>query len=301
MVWNPKAGSSDTAKGLKERLSERADLDQIDLTPDLDLIAFVHEASQRGVEVFIAAGGDGTVNALGSALVKSKSNARMGIIPLGTGNDLARSLLIPLESEAAWDLIEKWKSNEKTIEQSLDVLLCKPSVGQEFHVFNMISGGLSTKISVENKGASKKFWGPLSYIVRAASAVFSGKRFWMHLRTENANIRLRGANVIIANGRFCGGGTEVAPCASFNDGYMDVIVIKDFTTFDLLRLSAQLVAGEHLEDEKVLYFRSKSLTLSSVPKFLLSTDGETDFKTPLSVQILPNRLQVIAVSPESSL
>src|ERR687893_2373783 len=169
--------------------------------------------------LLIVAGGDGTINDAVNGLGKAgfPEGVTLGILPAGTGNDLAATLCIPDDPDEAEDVIRQGRV------RTLDVARVRSTgIGERFFI-NVATGGLGAEISDANDEEFKSRWGKLSYL-RASLEVareFDVRETALHLDGEER--RVRAVNIAIGNCRYAGGGWLAAPKANPEDGLLDVV------------------------------------------------------------------------------
>jgi diacylglycerol kinase (ATP) len=218
--------------------------------------------------LLLVAGGDGTVNDVVNGLGRAgfPEGVTLGILPAGTGNDLAATLAVPDDPELAEDVIGQKR------ERRLDVARVRSEgVGERFFI-NVATGGLGAEISNANDEELKKRWGKLSYL-RASLEVarnFDVRELSLYLDGEEH--RVRAVNIAVGNCRYTGGGWPATPKANPEDGLLDVVVIET------------LGAGEIRVE-------------TQPPGLEFTADGEVIGNEPAQFSVLPQTLKVI-VGPE---
>jgi diacylglycerol kinase (ATP) len=256
----------------------------------------VIEAAKEWREgLLIVAGGDGTINDVVNGLGRAgfPDGVTLGILPSGTGNDLAATLCIPEDPDLAKDVILQNRGRK------LDVARVRSEgVGERFFI-NVATGGLGAEISNANEGEFKKRWGKLSYL-RASLEVardFDVRELTLYLDGEPRE--LRAVNVVVANCRYAGGGWLAAPKANPEDGLLDVVIIETLGMADLLELApASLAKSSYLDKEGVFFARASDVRVETQPSGLeFTTDGEVIGDEPAEFSVIPNTLKVI-VGPE---
>ena len=245
--------------------------------------------------LLIVAGGDGTINDVVNGLGRAgfPDGVTLGILPSGTGNDLAATLCIPEDHELAKGVILQNRVRK------LDVARVRSEgVGERFFI-NVATGGLGAEISNANEGDFKKRWGKLSYL-RASLEVakdFDVRELTLYLDGEPRE--LRAVNVVVANCRYAGGGWLAAPKANPEDGLLDVVVIETLGMAELLKLApASLAKLSYLDNEGVYFARAKEIRVETQPPGLeFTTDGEVIGDEPAEFSVVPRALKIL-VGPE---
>src|ERR671912_1706192 len=267
-------------------------LDWIQTEGPEDAIGAAEEWSEG---LLIVAGGDGTVNDVVNGLGRAgfPEGVTLGILPAGTGNDLAATLCIPEEPELAEDIIRQNR------ERRLDLARVRSEGIGERYFINVATGGLGAEISDANDEELKKRWGKLSYL-RASLEVakdFDVRDLTLYLDGEERQVRA--VNIAIGNCRYAGGGWLAAPKANPEDGLLDVVVIETLGVADLLELApAALAESDYLGSDGVLFVRAKEIRVETQPPGLeFTADGEIIGNEPARFSILPQALNVL-VGPE---
>lgn len=246
-------------------------------------------AAEEGHRLVVAAGGDGTVNSVVHGLMEAgPPRPVLGILPLGTGNDLARSLGIPRNvSEALEEL-------ERRVVREMDVLEVRGD-GVARYCSNVASGGFSGRVDEELTDDTKDSWGPLAYLRTAVGRATDLETYSTTLVVDGGRERLERevTNLAVANARYAAGGVRVAPDAVLDDGCMDVIVIGAGPLAQLGAVAARLAAGRHLDHELVSAFRARELTVASDPPMSFNVDGEPIGRGGFRFRVLPRALPVL--------
>jgi len=140
----------------------------------------------------------------------------------------------------------------------------------------------------------KRTWGPLAYLRSALEALPDLTDYHTTLAFDDDPPQtIKAYNVIVANGRYAGGGIPVAPRAAIDDGLLDVVVIPVAPLPSLAVLAAQILLGQHLDNELVIARRARQLRLESRPGMWFNTDGELVGNQPARFEVVPRALEVI--------
>jgi diacylglycerol kinase (ATP) len=245
--------------------------------------------------LLVVAGGDGTINDVVNGLgrVGFPEGVTLGILPAGTGNDLAATLRIPEVPDVARDVILQKKI------RWLDVARVRSEgIGEKFFI-NVATGGLGAEISRVNDEELKKRWGKLSYL-RASLEVareFEVRELTLYLDGERR--RVEAVNVAVGNCRYTGGGWPATPKANPEDGLLDVVVIETLGAGELLGLApAALAEFDYLDNDGVFFARAKDVRVQTRPRGLeFTVDGEVIGDEPAEFSVVPGAIKVI-VGPE---
>jgi diacylglycerol kinase (ATP) len=292
VICNPTSGGGAYDPDEIHEVLEGMELDWIETKGAEDAI---YAAQDWQVGLLIVAGGDGTVNDVVNGLGRAgfPKDVTLGILPAGTGNDLAATLCIPEDTELAEDVIRQNR------ERRLDVARVRSEGIGERYFINVATGGLGAEISDANDEELKKRWGKLSYL-RASLEVarnFDVRELSLYLDGEER--RVDAVNIAVGNCRYTGGGWPATPKANPEDGLLDVVVIETLGAAELFDLApAVLAEARYLDKEGVLFVRAKEIRVETQPPGLeFTADGEVIGNEPAQFSVLPQTLKVI-VGPD---
>ena len=250
-------------------------------------IELAREAADEGFDVVAAAGGDGTINEVVNGLMQAERPAILGIIPLGTGNDLARTLAIPDTPADAFELLE---AGER---RWLDLYVVE-TPDQTIYGINAAAGGFSGQVDEAMTKELKASWGPLAYLIGAASVVPDIQEYSTYISYDEGDLDLANAlSIIVANGRTVAGGKRISPLSNPEDGLLDVIVVQKGTVVELGDAATRLVAGGFLKSSLVSHRRVRSIRIESVPAMWFNVDGELITKDALTIKVVPSAIEAV--------
>ena len=289
IIVNPGAGSVEDLEVLESALGSLPDSHVLRTEAAGDAERFAREAVRDGADLVVAAGGDGTLNEVLNGLSEDFDKARLGLIPLGTGNDFARSIGVPNDLQGALAVLL-----EGTV-RSLDV--ARATIGETCRCFiNMSAGGFSGEVS-ERASDAKDSWGPLAYMRGAIGALPEMKGFLTTITLNGAEtLRLETFNIVLANGRYVASGIPAAPTAVLDDGLLDVVISPLTTLPQLAVLIPQVLLGLHLDSDLLLFRRATRVEIECDPPMAFNVDGELIGEGIARFEILPRALRVIVGS-----
>jgi diacylglycerol kinase (ATP) len=247
-------------------------------------------AALAGAELLVVVGGDGSVNEVVHGLVGLEHPPELAILPRGTGWDFVRTFGIPRATEAAVRVA--LEGAVQTID--LGRVSYKAWDGHEaYGVFaNVASAGMSGAIAQRANGMTKALGGKASYLL-ATFAIFKG---WSAVETRIAvdgeTRSGRMFDVVVANGRFFGGGMKMCPEAEPDDGLFDVVTIGDVTKWDLVLTMPKIYRGTHLPHPKAEGLRGRVVTIETEEPVPVQLDGEQPGTTPCRFEVLPGALRL---------
>lgn len=249
----------------------------------------VREALLEGHDLVILGGGDGSVSTVVDLV--AGSDAMLGLLPLGTANDFARTLGIPFDLEAACDAI----AHGEVVHADLGL------AGSNYYV-NVASVGLGTQVVENLSPRLKRSAGALAYPIAAVRAYANHCPFSVTLYFpdgDHESADLDGLlQVAVGNGRFYGGGMIVAPNSGIDDAALDVYAIAAKKGLDLARVVRGLRTGEFVENPCVRYWRTSRVRIETDPPLPINLDGELVSRTPKTFSVAPKALKVLV--PEAS-
>lgn len=286
VIWNPSAGTA--GAGYEGRLREALGDDAVftETSSADDAARAVRDAAPHA-GVIVAAGGDGTINTVVNALMACPQRPPLGLLPMGTGNNLCRSLGVPL------DPLEAAEAARGGRVRRVDVARVDFAGAQRYFV-NTASGGNSDRVIECLRDEDKQRWGPWCYLRSALPLMTDLTAYEATVQLdEDPPQRLSLWNVVIANGAYAAGGLHVAPRAELDDGLLDVMLILDSTPLDLAGLAAEFFLGDYLEDPSVMYQRARSVRVEAAPELRFLVDGEMLTGQPFQFALEPRALDVV--------
>ena len=254
------------------------------------LTELAREAAAGGASLLVVVGGDGSVNEVVNGLADVRSPPSVAILPRGTGWDFVRTFGIPRRVEEAARVA--LGGVERTID--LGAVSYRSWDGEERRaVFaNVASAGMSGAIAQRANETSKALGGKASYLwaTFAVFARWSATDVTVTVDSESREARM--FDVIVANGRFFGGGMKMCPQAEPDDGVFDVLTIGDVTKRDLAVTMPKIYRGTHLPHPKAELLRGRAVSVASEAPIPIELDGEQPGTTPASFEVLPRALRV---------
>lgn len=241
----------------------------------------------REVDFVIAAGGDGTINAIVDAVLEI--GLPLGILPLGTANDLARTLEIPSDLDGASQVILAGRR------RGIDVGRVNGK-----HFLNVAGIGLSVEVARTLDAETKQRLGLLGYPLAVIRTLGNRRTFRARVCCDGDEVNLRSVQLSVGNGRYYGGGLTVAPDAAIDDGWLDLFSIAPTGPLRLLMLGPALKRGSHGERDEVRLLRGRRIEIETSRPMPVNTDGEVTTRTPARFDVLPGALQVLAADPVST-
>jgi YegS/Rv2252/BmrU family lipid kinase len=231
-------------------------------------------------DIVVVGGGDGTLNAAAAGIAKLKRP--LGIIPLGTANDLARTLGIPADIDAAMRIVAGGKV------RSIDVGLVN-----DVMFFNVASIGMSAELCQELTGDIKRRFGKLGYALAAVRVLARARPFHTEISGGGRKVRSFTLQVAVGNGRYYGGGNVVEKSASIVDESLRLYSLEFVDAWRMVMMFRSFRTGEHGALNEVLTLRDDRFEIRTRRPRPVNADGEIVTQTPAVFQVLPKAIDVI--------
>ncbi|WP_065412373.1 YegS/Rv2252/BmrU family lipid kinase [Pseudobacillus wudalianchiensis] len=285
IIANPSSGKEEAeiyVKRVEQQLTYSGYQTEAKLTAkEGDAAAWAAAACARGYETVISIGGDGTVNEVVNGLAEKEQRPSLGIVPLGTVNDFARALNVPLEPEEAITIIGQGR-------------LQKADIGKvnDRYFLNITALGDMAESTAEVSAKQKTALGSFAYFLEGAKTLVHKHPIDLTVRGAEREWTGRALLFLAALTNSVGGFERMAPNAEVDDGKLHCFIIKDTSLPRLVRIAANLIKGDLKEDPDVLYFRANPVTISSKEPLKANIDGDIGGEVPLTLQVLRKHIAV---------
>jgi diacylglycerol kinase (ATP) len=249
IIFNPTAGSVTNAGRTLAALKRLRPTAVLITKKSGDAEKWSRQSVRAGCEYIVAAGGDGTLNEIANGIAGARHRPRIGILPLGTGNDFARTLDLPFSLEENIDILRASKT------RAIDIVRVQSDRARYF--VNVSAGGFSGMVRDKITPKIKRNWGPLAYIRGAAAALPKLHAYKTRIvLDEREELSAALYNVVIANGRFVAAGLPIAPDADPADGFLDIILIPKRNGPEMALLAAEIILGRHFSSSAIIFRRA---------------------------------------------
>jgi YegS/Rv2252/BmrU family lipid kinase len=233
----------------------------------------------RGMDCVVVGGGDGTINAAAPGVMERQ--LPLGILPLGTANDLARTLGIPADLDQAARIIAE--GHTRTIDLG---------IVNEQPFFNVASLGLSAELALQLTQDIKRRWGRMGYALVAMRVLARARPFTAVITSREGSKRVRTLQIAVGNGRYYGGGNAVERTAAIDDQHLDLYSLELTRAWKLALMARSFRTGEHGAWEEVRAIRAKEFTIRTRRPRPINADGEIVTETPAHFTIRENAVTV---------
>ena len=245
----------------------------------------IDDVAGQGFGVVIGVGGDGTINEVADAV--RPTDMTMGIIPMGSGNGLARSLDIPMDPEAALEVIRK--GYIKRID-------CCEANGVPFFV----TFGVGFDAQVTASYDQKSFRGPLSYVLSTVDQFIKHKSSLYRLHLNGEVIEQKAFLVTCANADQYGNNAIIAPEAELDDGLFDVVVIRNMSLLKAPQVAINLFTKNINESASIDIYRTDHLVIEREEEDYAQVDGELlELGRRIEISIQKQQLPILVPLPKS--
>jgi len=253
------------------------------------LAALARDAVRGGAELVVAVGGDGTVNEVVNGIAGARG-IDLAVIPRGTGRDFVRTYGIPGGLDDALRVAASGTAREADV----GLVTYRAWNGEEGRGYfaNVASAGISGAIAKRTNESSKVLGGRLSYYWATVAVFARWQTGEMRLSVDEEVRSGRMIDVVVANGRYLGGGMMMCPDAEPDDGIFDVLVIGDVTKRDLVFTLPKVYRGRHLPHPRLEPLRGRVVAIETEEPLPIELDGEQPGTTPVRFEIVPKALRV---------
>lgn len=245
------------------------------------------QGAMEGYGPVVAVGGDGTLQEVVNGLMRSPRPSSLGIVPAGSGNDLARTLGLPSNAVDATHRLWSGEYGE------IDVAMCN---GRYF--LNVGGVGLDTRVAMAvNRHHGRLSGGRLPYILYGVAELSRYANPEFTLQLDDHILSARSLLVVVANARFFAGGMMICPQADVTDGLLDVCVAGDLTRMEALMLMPRLFSGGHIHHPKVSFHKVRTVRIEAPEEMEVQLDGEIVCALPAEFRVVHRALRLVGWAP----
>lgn len=247
-----------------------------------DATTSARNAVQRGFDLVIAAGGDGTINEVVNGMAEQPHRPELAIIPMGTTNDFARAINMPKDIEKICDILC----------EGYEVPMDIGKVNHQYFI-NIAGGGKLTELTYEVPSRLKTMLGQLAYYMKGIEMLPSIRPTHVRIEYDGNFLEEDIMLFFVTNTNSVAGFEKIAPDASYNDGMFDLVVLRKCNLAEFIRLARLALKGGHIKDPKVLYTKAAYVKVDNEEKMQLNLDGEYGGLLPGIFSSLPHHFQLI--------
>ena len=251
------------------------------ITAGEDVGVALNDIKDGNYKYILIAGGDGTVDSVVNAMAKSGISLPIGISPVGTANDFSKFLGMPSDVEEACKQI--LSSEVKSVDLG--------SINDKYFV-NVASTGLFTDVSQKTDVNLKNTIGKLAYYLKGLEELPNFRKLHVNILSKEVEFDGEMYLLLVFNGATAGN-FNLATRADACDGLLDIIMFKAVQIYELLPLFIKVLKGEHLDSNKVLYFKTDYLKVECHEDIVTDIDGEKGPDFPLEIKCIKGGLKIL--------
>ncbi|WP_035421306.1 diacylglycerol kinase [Fructilactobacillus florum] len=246
--------------------------------------------AQAGFDLVVAAGGDGTINAVINGIAPLEKRPRLGIIPAGTTNDFARALGIPRD-----DFVEAARVIANGQTTAMDV--GKASNQKLTHYFiNIAAGGRLTELTYDVPSDLKTVFGYMAYLMKAVEMLPQARPMDIKVQYDGGSYAGKASMFFLAMTNSVGGLEQAVPNASLSDGKFTMIIVKTGNMVEIMQLIMKVMnGGRHVHDSRIIYQETTHFSVKdNQDKMPINLDGEYGGDAPMDFQNLKEHIEIFS-------
>lgn len=291
-VINPMAGGGRAARlvpELRDAVARRAQLEPTYAVAERPghAVDLAERAAADGYDPIVVVGGDGTMNEVANGLLRYRGAIpRLAVIPTGTGNDFARSVGIPRSLEDAVPVALGEAGGPRPVDAA--------RIGDRYFV-GVAGAGIDARVArAVNRAPRWLKVGALPFVVFTLLEVIRNRNAELTMELDaTTTITQRSLMVAVSNCRYSGGGMQIAPGAEPDDGLLDVCLIGDASTSEVVRLLPSVFSGGHVRHPKVAIHRARRVRVTGPAGVAVQADGDVVGTLPIEISVMPRALTVL--------
>lgn len=262
-----------------------------EMPPEPGRIPTLIRDGAAGCDMIVLGGGDGTLSHALDAILGT--GLPLGILPLGNANDLARTLNIPADPQAACRIIAEGRM------RPIDVGRIERADSPPTHFFNVASIGLSVRIARRLTRRRKERYGPLAYLACTWEAIHRQRSFAVRISCDGVATELASMQVAVGNGRYYGGGMTIVDDAAIDDSRLDAYALPPLPRWRLIAIVPALRWGTHRPLQDICSLHGTEISIETDRPMPINVDGEVIAKTPAVFRVVPRALSVFVPATAS--
>lgn len=284
IILNPASYGGRTAgmRGTLENILQKLNLDyHIHVSKSPNDVADTVKANIGRYTNFISFGGDGTLHSIANVLAQTDKN--LGCIPVGSGNDIARNLALPMDMEKSCIAIKN------CIIKRIDLGL----INKKYYYLGVSGAGFDSVVTDLANNTKFHFLGPAKYKYAVYKTLLTYRPKKFHIKFDENSINVDCMFAVVGNMKMYGGGMKITPDASPEDSMLDLCIIEKMTKLHFIKTFPLVFEGKHINDPFVKSYRSESIEIDSDYNFSVYADGEYICKLPAKYDVVPKALNFI--------
>lgn len=248
------------------------------------------KAADKGVDLIISVGGDGTVNEIVNGIMKSDNNPTLGIIPLGWANDFIKSVNIPPDVTQACKILVQGKTKK------IDVGV----INKKIYFANICGVGFDAEVAqyanqIKNRHPNWRILSAFIYIFATIKKLLSPFRCYkVKIKIDQQEIQTKILFIAISNGKIYGGRFKITPEAILDDGLLDICLVEEMGRFKYLSIIPKVFKGTHGGIKGISFYKAKEIIVQSSELILAQVSGEViEGQKKFTITLQPKKLKLI--------
>ncbi|MCX7636901.1 MAG: diacylglycerol kinase family lipid kinase [Cyclobacteriaceae bacterium] len=271
-----------------------ADVEVFETRSPNDGVFKTGQAIDKGYKLILAAGGDGTVNQVVQGIMNNPQRSgpppALGIIPLGSGNDFARSLHIRPDALLLTESLVRLRF--QTVDVGKITFPASPD-SSSLYFINIADAGMGPYVVKYVLDSGRPYGSIVAYYMAILKTFFTYKPVMLEVRTPLWQWSGRARVVAVANGKYFGNGLCIAPDALPDDGVLHCTIVEDVSVWDFIIQQFRLRQGKHVRHPKVSYRDAEWVEIHAQQPAFLEADGEWAGILPVRIELLKKSLQIL--------
>ena len=292
IIANPSSGKEEALNyidRIEELLTNKGyDVSVSQTEKELDATRFCEDACNDEFEMVVSLGGDGTLHETINGMVDQHHRPKLGIVPLGTVNDFARALDIPLDPDKAIDQLESDHTSKVDIGKFNDR-----------YFVNIVAIGAIAEATYEVTPEQKTKLGALAYVLEGIKTLTSNRSYPLSIEYDEKKWEGDSLLFLAALTKSIGGFEKLSPEAEVDDGVLHCYVIKNVNMIRLASIVTAILKGELKKQEDVEYFTAKHVKVTSEEALVTNVDGEEGDRLPVNIEVKQGHVEVIVPADSS--
>jgi diacylglycerol kinase (ATP) len=250
-------------------------------------------AASDGYHFLVAVGGDGTIHEVANGLLNSPNAGAttLGVVGTGTGNDFIRSMGIPRDYIKACQCV---MGNRRSLIDVGLVEFKKNGKTTRRYFINGAGVGFDAEVTEASHRMPRLVSNTVPFVLSLLKTLPTYRNKDVKMSIDGRQEKRRVLSVIVSNGAYFGGGMRIAPQAELSDRKLDVLTIGDVGKVELLQVFPRVYKGTHITHPKVRMEKAEKITIECDQRILLQADGELLGEGPVTFQVVPAALNVVA-------
>jgi diacylglycerol kinase (ATP) len=285
LIINPSSGK-EKAMNYEEEAVNILQQNHVDVTvkyteKEGDAVRFAKTACENHFNTLVAMGGDGTINEAINGLASQSERPNFGFIPLGTVNDFARALGIPMQPKKALKVLAQQHTKPVDIGR----------INNQYFM-NVLAVGAIAEAVYDVTPEQKSKFGPLAYLIEGGRALKDKTPFDLKVTYDGKQWNGEAYIMLIALTNSVGGIQSFAQHAEVNDGYFHIFILREFSLPKVFKIIPDLFSGNLQDNAQVEYFPASKLKVESDHELVVNIDGDEGVNLPFEAEVMHNELHI---------